>query len=283
MSPAKKTAKAKAKKNASGVIEIDLNNVEVRDVYDGDDPRPGFYTFDLVSVREHTSQAGNDGFAWIFSLADDPLYEGWTRTVHSNLDKDSTRWKTEEILLALAGGKAVQGTKKANVRLDVSDPEAVKRFVKAAKKVRGRVQRRRDSEDDDPQFELGRIIALDEAKLAARQAAMGAADADEDDEDDEFEDAEEFDGTEDEDEDEEDSDEEDDEDSEDENEEDGDEDEDEDLDDEDDEDEDEEEEPEPPKKGKKATAAKAASKPAAKKATSKVTNIADAKKKKARK
>jgi hypothetical protein len=277
MAPAKKNTKSKAKKSASGVIEIDLNKVEVREVYDGDDPRPGFYTFECVNVRTHTSQGGNEGFAWLFSLRDDPTYEGWTRTVYSNLDKDSTKWKTEEIMLALAGGKAVQGTKAAQVSLDVTDEESVKRFLKKAKLVRGRVQRDRDSDDDDPSFSIGKIIALDEAKMAARKAALSAVDDDED--EDGFEDADEFEDADDADEDEEDDEEdeededEDDEDSDD----DEDDDEDEDLDDEDEDD--EEEEPEPPKKSKKATPAKTASKPV-KKAASKVTNISDAKSKK---
>jgi hypothetical protein len=280
MAPAKKSTKSKARKSASGVIEIDLNNVEVRDAYDGDDPRPGFYSFEATALVPHTAQNGNEGFRWTFVLRDDPLYEGWARYVYSNLDPDGTKWKTEEILLALKGGKSVQGTKAAQVKLDVNNEASVTAFLKKAKMVRGRVQRRRDSDDDDPQFELGKIIALDEAKMAARKAALAAADDDEDEDEDGFEDADEFEDADDSDEDEED-DEEDDSD-EDEDEEDSDDegdDEDEDFEDEDDDDEDEEEEPEPPKKSKKATAAKAASKPA-KKAASKVTNIADAKSKK---
>jgi hypothetical protein len=287
VAPASKRGKTKASKAASGVIEIDLDQAEVRDVYDGDDPRSGFYTFELVNVAAHTSQNGNEGIRWIFTLADDPLYEGWTRFVYSNLDKDGTRWKTEEILMALKGGKSVQGTKAAQVRLDLGSEKEVARFLKAAKKVRGRVQRRRDSDDDDPEMELGKIIALDEAKLAARKAAEKALAGDEDDEDDEFEDAEEFEDadedTEDDDEEEDDADDEEDSDDDDEDpDEDDDEEEDEDED-EDDEEEDEEDEPEPPKKGKKAAASKTTAKPAAKKTAAKVTNIADAKKKKSKK
>lgn len=279
MAPAKKSTKGKAKKQASGVIEIDLNKVEVREAYDGDDPRPGFYTFQLVAAGTHTSQGGNEGFKWVFSLRDHVEYEGWTRTVYSNLDPTSTKWKTEEILLALKGGNAVKGTKGAKVSLDMSDEDSVKRFIKQAKLVRGRVQRDRDSDDDDPSFDLGKIIALDEAKLAARKAAVEALDDDEDeeeedDDEDGFEDADEA----------EDEDEESDEEDEDSDDEEGDEDEDFEEDDEDsDEDEegdDEEEEPEPPKKSKKATPAKAASKPASKKAASNVTPIKAAKGKK---
>lgn len=266
----------KAKKSASGVIEIDLNKVEVREAYDGDDPRPGFYTFELVNAGTHTSQAGTEGFKWIFALRDHVQYEGWVRTVYSNLDPTSTKWKTEEIMLALAGGNAVKGTKAAKVSLDMSDEDSVKRFIKKAKLVRGRVQRDKDSDDDDPSYDLGKIIALDEAKMAARKAALKAADDDEDeddadDADDEFEDADDADEDEegDDEEDDEDTDEDDDEESDD----------DEEDDEEEDDDEDEEEEPEPPaKKGKKATPAKAASK----KAASKVTPITDAKSKKAK-
>lgn len=282
-----KRTKKGASKAPSGVIDINLDDAEVRDTYDGDDPRPGFYTFELVAIAEHTSQAGNDGFRWTFVLRDDPLYDGWTRNVHSNLDPDSTKWKTEELLLALKGGKSVQGTKAAQVRLDVSDPKAVARFIKAAKLVRGRVQRRRDSEDDDPQFELGKIIALDEAKMAARKAAEAAIDDDDEDDEDGFEDADEFDDA-DEADDEDDADEDDDEDDEDSDEDDDeeDDDEDEDLDDDDDDDDEEEEEKPAPKKGAKKAAPKAtskpASKPAAKKAASKVTNIKAAKSAKAK-
>lgn len=278
MAPAKKSTKSKAKKQASGVIEIDLNNVEVREAYDGDDPRPGFYTFQLVAAGTHTSQGGNEGFKWVFSLRDHVEYEGWTRTVYSNLDPTSTKWKTEEILLALKGGNAVKGTKGAKVSLDMSDEDSVKRFIKQAKLIRGRVQRDRDSDDDDPSFDLGKIIALDEAKLAARKAAVEALDDDEDQEEDEdedgFEDADEAED-EDEDSDEEDEDSDDEEEDEDEDFEEDDEDSD-----EDEEEDDEEEEPEPPKKSKKAAPAKAASKPASKKAASNVTPIKAAKGKK---
>jgi len=272
-------AKKKAsKKSASGVIDIDLNKVEVRDVYDGDDPRPGFYTFQLVQAGAHTSQAGAEGFKWVFALRDSVDYEGWVRTVYSNLD--STKWKTEEILMALRGGNAVKGTKAAKVRLDMNDEDSVERFIKQAKLVRGRVQRDRDSDDDEPTFGIGKIIALDEAKMAARKAALEAADEDEDEDDeDEFEDAEEFDDADEESDDDEDeeSDEEDDEDSEDE-------DEDEDDDEEDEEEDDEDDEPEPPKKTKKATA-KAASKSASKKAATVKDEVAAkrASKKKAKK
>lgn len=293
MAPAsKKSGKSKASKAASGVIEIDLNDVEVRETYDGEDPRPGFYTFELVNVRAHTSQAGNEGIAWVFALRDNALYEGWVRTVHSNMlpkgVEGSSLWKTGEILVALAGGVGVKGTKGAQVRLDLNSEKAVANFLKKAKMVRGRVQRRRDSDDDDPQFEIGKIIAIDEAKLAARAAAEAALEDDdddaEDDDEDGFEDAEEYDEDDDADEDEsdeedddEDSDEEDDEDSDD------DDDEDDEGEDEDDDDEDEEPEPEPaPKKKAKPAATKKAAAPA-KKASSKVTNIADAKSKKKRK
>jgi hypothetical protein len=265
--------KAGKKKNTSGVIDVDLNNVEVREAYDGDDPRPGFYSFTLVNVRAHTSQAGNEGIAWLFTLADDPLYEGWTRTVHSNTLADkvegSTLWKTHELMLALAGGNAVKGTKQAKVHLDVTDQESVDRYLKKAKKVRGRVQRRRDSDDDDPQYEIGKIIALDEAKLAARAAALGLTEDDEDEDEDGFEDADEFEEDDEEDDESEDEDDEDSDEDEDEDEEEDDEDE------EDEEDEDEEETPEPPKKAKKAAAAK----PAAKKVAAKVTKPAEKKKK----
>ena len=184
MAPAKGKKKAsKAKAIESGVIEVDLDEVEDSLTYDGDDPTRGFYTFQLVSVGSHESQNGNAGIRWMFSLVDNPLYEGWTRSVYSNFD--STKWKTEEIMLALAGGKKVKGTKKAKVRLDLNSDRDIAKYVKAAALVRGRVQKRRDSDPDDPEMELGKIIALDPDKEAARKAALDEAD-------DDFEDADEF-------------------------------------------------------------------------------------------
>lgn len=179
-----------AKKAALSIIEVDLNDYEPGfETYDGDDPRPGFYSFECVNVMEHESQGGALGFKWIFVLRDNPLYEGWSRFVYSNMD--TTKWKTEELIFALRGGNAAKGTKAAKVSLDPSNERSVKAFLKTAKLVRGRVQRRRDSDADEPEYELGRIIVLDEAKIAARKALSGEADDPEDESG--FDDADEYD------------------------------------------------------------------------------------------
>jgi hypothetical protein len=271
--------KTKAAKSNSGVIDIDLNKVEVREAYDGEDPRPGFYTFECVTAGTHTSQGGAEGFKWVFVLKDHPEYEGWTRTIYSNLE--STKWKTEEILLALKGGNAVKGTKAAKVSLDMSSAESVKAFLKKAKLIRGRVSRERDSDDDDPSYGIGKIIALDEAKQAARASAKAALeddDEDEDEDEDGFEDATEFEDADEDDEDDSDDDEDEEEDD-DSDEEDDDEDSDDDDDEDDEDEEEEEEEPEPPAKKAKKSSAKASTKTSTK-AASNVTPIKAAKGKK---
>lgn len=269
MAPAKGKKKAsKATASQSGIIEVDLDEVEESTAYDGDDPTRGFYTFRLLSVADHESQSGNAGIRWMFTLVDDPIYDGWTRSVYSNLE--TTKWKTEEIMLALAGGAKVKGTKKAKVRLNLNSDADTAKYVKAAALVRGRVQRRKDSDPDDPEMELGKIIPLDPDKQAARKAALAEAEADEDD----FEDAEEFEDADDEDDDsDEDDDTEDDDEDSDDDEDDDEEDDDEEEDDEDDDEDEEDEEDEPAptvKKGKaKATTAKATTTKASSRATTK--------------
>jgi hypothetical protein len=261
---------------APKVVEVDFDDYEEGyEVYDGDAPPTGFHTFELVSYDQHTSQAGNEGLKWVFRLTEEP-WEGWTRTVYSNLDPQSTKWKTQEIV------KAIQGGKEAALKLGFSDA-AKAALLKKAKPVRARVQWRKDSDrEDENDLEIGRIIVLDEAKMAARRKAAGVDeeevpwdegdDEPDDDADAEFEDAEEF---EDDAEDAEDEDEEDE--AEDEEDDDSEEDEDYDEDDEEGDEEDEEDEPEeepaPPARRKATT--KAAS--TAKKTTANVTPISRAK------
>lgn len=242
---------------APKVIEIDFDDYEGDkfETYDGDDPPKGFYTFELVNYGEHESAAGNWGIRWVFRLVDEP-YTGWTRMVYSNLD--TTKWKTQELVKALMGGS------EEKVKLSFSD-KGKELFLKKVKLVRGKVQLRKDSDPDDPEFELGKIITLDEAKMAARRKAAGVAEEEEyDDSEEEFEEAEEFeDGEEEAEDDEEDLEEEEEEEDSEEEEPD-----DEEEDEEEFEEEEEEEEEEPPPPPKK--------KAAVKKTTSKVTPISSA-------
>lgn len=68
--------------------------------YDGDEPKKGLYDARLVSVDDHESQSGNEGFQWVFEITDGE-YKGWRGWTYSNTD--STMWKTQQIVKAISG------------------------------------------------------------------------------------------------------------------------------------------------------------------------------------
>lgn len=101
--------------------------------YDGDEPRKGIYDGKLVSLKEHTSGGGNEGLEWIFEITEEP-YAGWRGWTYSNMD--SAKWKTEQMVHAIQGGK------KGKMALKPADEDGdgkTSGTVKKAKPVRIRI------------------------------------------------------------------------------------------------------------------------------------------------
>lgn len=138
-----------------GKWDVDFDDYEEKEQsgYDGEVPKKGTYTGELVSLGEHTSGAGNEGLEWIFEITEGD-YKGWRGWVYSNMD--SAKWKTQQIVKAISGG-----AEKA-VKLDPGtdqDSKTSNKTVKKAKKVRLRLGR--ETYDDEPRAKIRTVMPMD--------------------------------------------------------------------------------------------------------------------------
>ena len=157
-----------------GKTTIDFGdyNPQQYDEYQGDDPRPGWYTFELQKVG-YTDET-EESLRWIFVIADG-AYQGWPGFVFANFD--STKWKNQETL------RAVQGGAEKAVSLDWGNEKATAAFVKKAKRVRGKVESYTNPETGDTRLSLRKVRPLLEDASTTRKGAPA------DDLDDQIEDA----------------------------------------------------------------------------------------------
>lgn len=86
-----------------GKWDVGFDDYEEREGgYAGETPKRGTYDGVLVALAEHTSGEGNEGLEWIFEITDGE-YKGWRGWTYSNMD--STKWRTQDIVFAISGGK----------------------------------------------------------------------------------------------------------------------------------------------------------------------------------
>lgn len=130
-------------------IDFDDYEGQQYDEYQGDDPKPGWYTFELQRVG-YTDDS-EESLRWIFVIADGP-YQGWAGFVFANFD--TTKWKNQETL------RAVQGGKEQKVSLDWSNEKATAAFVRKAKRVRGKVESYANKETGDIRLSLRKVRPL---------------------------------------------------------------------------------------------------------------------------
>lgn len=127
--------------------------------YDGDEPKKGIYDGRLVSLKEHTSDAGNEGLEWIFEITDGP-YKGWRGWVYSNME--STLWKTEQTTLAIQGGK------KGRLVLQPVDEDGKgteSKTIKKAKPVRLAV--RTEKYEGEPKAKIRTVLPMEGKKKSS--------------------------------------------------------------------------------------------------------------------
>lgn len=86
-----------------GKYDVDFDDYEDKSGagYDGEVPKKGNYPGKLVSLKEHTSGAGNEGLEWIFEITEGD-YAGWRGWYYS--DMENSKWKTQQIVKAINGG-----------------------------------------------------------------------------------------------------------------------------------------------------------------------------------
>ena len=131
------------------IVDFDDYTPQQYDEYDGDEPRPGWYTFELQKVAWYGED--QETIRWIFVIADGP-YAGWAGFVYSNMD--TTKWKTQETVRALQGGK------ESKVALDLDNDKAVAAFIKKAKRVRGKVENQKNRETEELRLSLRKVRPL---------------------------------------------------------------------------------------------------------------------------
>ena len=144
------------------VIEVDFDDYEERDStgYNGDEPKRGIYDGKLVSFKEHTSSAGNEGLEFIFEITSGE-YAGWRGWVYGNME--SAKWKVQQIATAinsgskkkvklLPAGEDEDGRESKTVK-KASPVRLVIRTEKYEGEARGRIRTilpmESDSDDDD--------------------------------------------------------------------------------------------------------------------------------------
>lgn len=155
---------------AKTVIDFKDYEGDKYETYTGDDPRPGWYTFELQTVGWY----GEDGetLRWILVIADGP-FSGWPGMVFGNMD--STKWKNQEM------ARAIQGGIEKPLAVDFDKPKEVEALVKRAKRVRGKVALNTNPQTQETRLSLRKVAPLLEDTSTTRKGAP-ADDLDEADE-----------------------------------------------------------------------------------------------------
>jgi hypothetical protein len=93
--------------------------------YQGEDPRPGWYTAETVRLRD-----ADDQLVAFLQIVDHEDYAGWTRGWYMGEKGSSTYWKAQDYM------KAVQGGAEKPIALDPEKEASVAAFLKKAKRVK---------------------------------------------------------------------------------------------------------------------------------------------------
>jgi hypothetical protein len=119
-----------------GKYDVDFDDYEESTGgYDGEEPKKGIYSGKLVQLNEHTSGEGNESLRWVFEITEGD-YAGWRGYVYSNMT--TAKWKTQEMTLAIAGGKKAKMSLKPGAE-GKADEGRESATVKKAKPIRIRV------------------------------------------------------------------------------------------------------------------------------------------------
>lgn len=150
------------------VIDFDDYEAPQYEEYVGDDPRPGWYTFELIKVGWND----DDTLRWIFQCVDEP-YAGWPGFVYANFDPASTKWKNQEV------ARAIQGGAEKKLEVDFDNDKDVAGLIKRAKRVKGKVERRTNQDTGEERVQLRKVRPLlEEAGAPATTRTRRSAAAD---------------------------------------------------------------------------------------------------------
>jgi len=164
-----------AKGSKKNKYDVDTSNYdESKDSggYNGDEPKRGIYDGELIGFNEHTSAEGNEGLKWLFRITEEP-YAGWLGSVYSNMD--STLWRTEQITLAIQGGR------KGKITLSpAEDSSGAKdsKTVQQAAPVRLRIAQ--ETYEDEKRGKIRAVLVSEKASKKSKKKAEDDAFGDDD-------------------------------------------------------------------------------------------------------
>lgn len=145
---------------AKTVIDFKDYEGDKYETYTGDEPKPGWYTFELQTVGWYGEE--KESLRWIFVIADGP-YAGWAGFVFGNFD--STKWKNQET------ARAIQGGAEKPLAVDFDKDSEVKALIKRAKRVRGKVAMNTNPATGETRLSLRKVAPLLEDASTVRKAA----------------------------------------------------------------------------------------------------------------
>lgn len=147
------------------IISFDDYNPPTYDEYDGDDPKPGWYDFDLQKMS--WASEDQDSIRWIFVIAEGP-FAGWAGFIYGNFD--STKWKNQEV------ARAIQGGKETPLSVDLDNDKSIALVIKKAQRVRGKVELFTNKETGDQRLQLRKVRPLDGGSVKGNKVAEVDAD-----------------------------------------------------------------------------------------------------------
>lgn len=124
-----------------GKYDVDFDDYEEKEGgYDGPVPKRGTYPARLVSCKEHTSS--DTAIEWIFEITEGD-FKGWRGWLYS--DMENAKWKTQQIVKALNGGKESKFTVDP---VENSEDGTKSKTVKKAMPVKIRTRMEKYEEED---------------------------------------------------------------------------------------------------------------------------------------
>lgn len=141
-----------------GKWDVDFDDYEDKGGagYEGEVPKKGTYDAKLISLKEHTSGAGNEGLEWIFEITEGE-FAGWRGWVYTNME--SAKWKTQQVVKAISGGKEDRVSLKPMGSGEKGEDSPT---VKKAKPVRIRVTR--ETYEDEARAKIRTVMVSENAK-----------------------------------------------------------------------------------------------------------------------
>jgi hypothetical protein len=145
-----------------GKWDVDFDEYEEKSGsgYEGEVPKKGTYTADLVKLAEHTSS--DDALVWVFEITEGD-YKGWRGWVYSNMS--TAKWKTQQIVKAISGGQ------EKPLKLEPAEKEAEGEKSKTVKKAKSvRIRLTTETYEDEKRAKIRTVMPLEKSGGSAGES-----------------------------------------------------------------------------------------------------------------